>query len=318
MEPETLPAGSPHQRNGFFFNERGLRAGWRLLIYLAILAVCFALLQLLVVVIFTKLHLPPPSNGVLLPGIQIVGEIAAFLLMLVAAFIMSRIERRRMAVYGLPLTGQSLIRRFIAGCVLWGFLPLTICLSVMHLFHSFDFGPVVLRGEEIARFALEWGIAFIVVGLSEEFLLRGYALYTLADGIGFWPAAIILSALFGIGHSFNPGETRVGLLATVVFALFASITLRYTGNLWLAVGAHAGWDWGQTFFYGVNDSGMRGFGHLLEPSTHGPIWLTGGTVGPEGSAITLILWTLMSVLVVLIYRRPKPALVVEAPPSPVK
>jgi hypothetical protein len=76
------------------------------------------------------------------------------------------------------------------------------------------------------------------------------------------------------------------------------------------VGAHAGWDWGQSFFYRVSDSGMRAQGHLLEPSFHGPDWLTGGTVGPEGSAITLILWTLMIALFVLIYRRRAPALVV--------
>jgi CAAX protease family protein len=312
LEPETLPAaGSAHQPNWIFFNDRGLRAGWRLLIYLGIITVCFAFLQLLVFVVVAKAHLPPPTRGVLQPGIQIIGEFVSFLLMLLAAFIMSRIERRNMGEYGLPLTGQSAVKRFIAGYVLWGFLPLTICLSVMHLFHGFDFGPTVLHGGEVARYAIEWGVAFILVGLSEEFLLRGYVLYTLADGIGFWPAAIIFAVLFGIGHSFNPGETRVGLLATVVFAMFASIALRYTGNLWLAVGAHAGWDWGQSFFYGVSDSGLHAQGHLLEPSVHGPVWLTGGSVGPEGSVITLILWILMSGLIILLYRRRKPALVVE-------
>ena len=196
MEPETLPAGSAHQPSWIFFNDRGLRAGWRLLIYLGIIAVCFALLQLFVFVLVDKAHLPAPINGVLQPGIQIIGETAAFLFMLLAAFIMSRIERRSMGAYGLPLTGQSAVRRFIAGYVLWGFLPLTICLSVIHLFHGYDFGPLALHGGEIARYAIEWGIAFILVGLSEEFLLRGYVLYTLADGIGFWPAAIIFAVVF--------------------------------------------------------------------------------------------------------------------------
>jgi hypothetical protein len=97
----------------------------------------------------------------------------------------------------------------------------------------------------------------------------------------------------------------------VVFALFASVTLRYTGSLWLAVGAHAGWNWGQSFFYGVSDSGLRAKGYLLGPSFHGPVWLTGGTVGPEGSVVTLILWTVMIALFVILYRRRGPVLVVE-------
>ncbi len=129
------------------------------------------------------------------------------------------------------------------------------------------------------------------------------------------PQQFLWPSLFGLGHAGNGGETRIGLIATVVFALFASTTLRYTGNLWLAVGAHAGWDWGQSFFFGVNDSGIQAEGHLLNPSVHGPVWLSGGTVGPEGSIVALILWVLMTLLFVVLYRkRPEPALVItEAP-----
>ncbi|HET9366225.1 MAG TPA: hypothetical protein VFP71_14560, partial [Candidatus Angelobacter sp.] len=80
-------------------------------------------------------------------------------------------------------------------------------------------------------------------------------------------------------------------------------------NLWMAVGAHAGWDWGQTFFYGVNDSGFQAPGHLLNPHTQGPDWLSGGSVGPEGSVVTLIFWILMTIAVVIFYRPRSPVLV---------
>ena len=307
METDTTSAGLPRFISAALFNDRGLRAGWRLLIYIAIIA---GLLQL--VSLAANRVRPPTHSSVLGPGIQIIIETLALLCFLLAAYIMSRIERRSMGEYGLPVRGQPVLRRFIVGYVFWGFLPLTICLAVMRLLHVFDFGSPALHGAAIARFALEWMVGFILVGLAEEFLLRGYALFTLADGLGFWPAAIILAALFGFGHSFNPGETRIGLIGTVVFALFASVALRLTGNLWLAVGAHAGWDWGQSFFYGVPDSGMVTQGHLLEPSFHGPALLTGGTVGPEGSVVTLVLWSLMIVLFAIIYRPRRPALVVVA------
>jgi len=308
MEPETLPA-APSRGRFVFFNDRGLRAGWRLLIYLGILFVSYAVFILLLFALFPKLRQQGPAAA-FSPGIVLLSDGPFFLLMLLAAFIMSRIERRNMGEYGLPLKGRPVLGRFLVGYAFLGFLPLTVCLLIMRLCHAFQFGSLVLHGREALVFGLEWALAFLFVGLAEEYLLRGYLLYTMADGIGFWPAAIIMGILFGLGHSGNSGETRIGLIATVVFALFASITLRYTGSLWLAVGSHAGWNWGQSFFYGVSDSGMRAQGHLLEPSFQGPSWLTGGTVGPEGSVITLVLWVLMSFLVVLIYRRRGPALVV--------
>jgi hypothetical protein len=58
---------------------------------------------------------------------------------------------------------------------------------------------------------------------------------------------------------------------------------------------------------------------MLNPSFHGPVWLTGGTVGPEGSVVTLILWIAMMVIFYFVYRKPRQsALIVEfggtAPP----
>lgn len=291
-----------------FFNDRGLRAGWRLIIFIAIL---FCLV-LLIAFPLQSIARKQAATGALDPGPQIISESLTFLVILIASWIMSKIEKRSMGLYGLPLQDAAIVRRLVTGYVFWGFIPLTVCLLVLHFFHAFDFGNFALHGADIVRWGFAWFVGFMLVGFAEEYLLRGYALYTLADGIGFWPATIVLGVLFGLGHSFNPGETRIGVVATVVFAIFASITLRVTGNLWLAVGAHAGWDWAQSFFYGVSDSGMTARGHLLNPTFHGPVWLTGGTVGPEGSVVTLILWIAMMGIFYLFYRkRREPALVVE-------
>ena len=46
------------------------------------------------------------------------------------------------------------------------------------------------------------------------------------------------------------------------------------------------WDWGESYLYSVPDSGTYLPGHLLNSTFHGPIWLTGGSVGPEGSYLT--------------------------------
>ena len=284
-----------------FLNDRGLRAGWRLLIFILI----FAGIQFAIFAPFVLLRgrPPAPTGGVLTPGTQLVAEALTLAGLLLASWIMSRIEKCSMGDYGLPLRGTPVFQLLVNGYVFWGFLALSICLIALHLLGVYDFGGALLHGGEIVKWGLAWFVVFLLVGFAEEYLLRGYLLCTLADGIGFWPATIVMGVLFGLGHAQNPGETRIGVVATVVFAIFASVTLRLTGSLWLAVGAHAGWDWGQSFFFGVSDSGMKAQGHLLDPRIHkGPEWLTGGTVGPEGSVVTLILWCAMMMLFYLVYR----------------
>lgn len=130
-------------------------------------------------------------------------------------------------------------------------------------------------------------MGFILVGLFEEFLYRGYAQHTLGIAFGFWPAAILLSALFAALHLMNAGESIIGALDVFIYSLFACFTLQKTGNLWFAVGLHAAWDFSLTFLFSVPGSGMQGKGQLLASILHGPRWLTGGRAGPEGSAIGL-------------------------------
>ena len=308
---------SPPSKLHFIFrNERGLRAGWRLLIFAGMVAVFFKLLSLLLSA--TRGAQPRTQENVIDPWPQLFAGVFVFLVVLFFTWVMSRIEHRPMGVYGLPLR-RSLFKSFFCGWLFWGFLPLTVLVLVMRGLGVFYFGTIALHGGELIRFALLWGAVFLLVGLVEEYVTRGYALYTLADGIGFWPAAILQALVFGWGHMSNPGETRIGLVDVCLFAIFAATTLRLTGNLWLAVGAHAGWDWGESFFYGVNDSGATAAGHLLNSHVQGAAWLSGGTVGPEGSVLSSVLLVLMTAAFVAIYRNRNTTnsqLTATATPSP--
>jgi uncharacterized protein len=308
MEPQSETSVSPPSSTVqlVFFNSRGLRAGWRLSIFAGILATLYLLVTLAARQISASggaaAARGPKLSDVpyLLPLAVGIGELLVFLVVLLVSWVMSRIERRKVGEYGLPLR-KSAWSNFLTGYVLWGFLPLSVLLLLMRGLHVFYFGDLSLRGAPILYWGLLWAFAFLMVGFLEEYLSRGYALYTLADGIGFWPAATVMAVLFAWGHMSNGGETRIGIVGVFLFAIFSAVTLRRTGNLWLAVGAHAGWDWGQSFFYGVSDSGIQMSGHLLNPHAQGPDWLSGGSVGPEGSVLTLILWALMTVGFLVFY-----------------
>jgi membrane protease YdiL (CAAX protease family) len=203
-----------------------------------------------------------------------------------AAVALANIENRSVDLYGLPRK-QAFGFRFWVGAV-WGFAGISALLLIMHLARVFDFGGAVLHGSRVLKFAIFWGCYFVLVGLFEEFLFRGYFQFALSERAGFWPTAILGSMMFGGIHLLNADENLAGAIGAGLIGLFLCFTLLRTGTLWFAVGFHAAWDWGETFFYAVPNSGTAEPGHLLSPKMHGPAWLTGGNVGPEASVFLLI------------------------------
>lgn len=77
--------------------------------------------------------------------------------------------------------------------------------------------------------------------------------------------------------------------------------MQRTGTIWPAVGFHAAWDFGQTF-YGVPDSGMLPYHGVFHSAFSGPTWLTGGIVGPEASLFTPITLLVVGLIFSRFYR----------------
>ncbi len=276
----AMGAVSGFPRN-LFVNEAGLRAGWRLLIYAAIF---FALWMASIVLLGLLIR---PGRSIDSPSVQFFGELGTFLAAFLAAWVMSRLEERPIGVYGLP--GRSAFgRQFWLGC-LFGFCEIVLLIALIAAFGGYSLGSLLEHGTAIAKWGLFWGVFFLVVGLAEEFFFRGYSLYTLAEAIGFWPAAVTLSAIFGAVHLRNPGEGWIGAAGVFVVGVFWSFTLKRTGSLWFALGMHATFDFGETFLFSVPDSGMIFPGHLSNATLHGANWLTGGTPGPEGSVFDFLI-----------------------------
>ena len=223
---------------------------------------------------------------------ELYSESAFALGALVPAFLMARMEQRHFDDYGLPRRG-AFGSRFWTGAA-WGLAAITVLLLALRTLQVLGFGHLALHGPHILRFAAFWGVFFLMVALFEEFALRGYLLFLLAEWVGFWPAAIVLSLVFGAIHLSNSHETLTGAAGAAVIGLFFCLTLKRTGNLWFAVGFHAFWDWGETFLYGVPDSGTTEPGHLLSPVLTGPAWLAGGTAGPEASLLCFVLVGLLA------------------------
>jgi len=265
----------PHPLHRVFIGPHGLRPGWRLLIYIALWRLFAFLLGYLVL-----------PRGTLEIWQEMAGEVRQMVAVILPALVMAAIEKRPFGAYGLP-GRQAFGKLFWAG-MLWGIATITLLVFAIGGFGDFSLGTVALHGVRVIKFAIFWGAFFTVVGFFEEFLLRGYSQFTLSTGMGFWPTAVLLSVIFAIMHTGNPGETFIGLAAVAAIGLFFCLTLHRTGSLWFAVGFHASFDWGESYLYSVRDSGTTITGHLLNSTFHGSRWITGGSVGPEGSLLIYV------------------------------
>ncbi len=304
--PATPP---PALLNEIFLGSEGLRAGWSLLLYFALLLTLMAAGGSL-----SERLLPSPalsrSTTLLAPKMVFVGVGVEFLCVVVATWAMARIERRPNSVFGLG--SRRALSRFLAGLG-WGFALLSLLVLSLRAAGLLVFDARLLFGRSALRYGAIWLIGFLIVGLHEEYLFRGYMQITLArglsciygwfhaparDALGFWTAAVLLSFGFGATHRSNAGESPIGLLAAGVIGVVFCLSLWRTGSLWWAIGFHAAWDWAQSFIYGVADSGLVVRGHLFATHPAGKPILSGGLTGPEGSLFILPICALIAGVIV--------------------
>ena len=287
-ESVTIPSMAP-ARYAIFRGPNGLRAGWRLLIFLAILLPIGYGVSLSIDSLMHRLHgdSSTPLGNVLSLDLLVPP-------LLIATWIMGRIERRTFADYGLPWR-RAFGRRFWQGAC-FSFASISLLLVTMRLAGVFSFGPISLHGWDVWKFGAAWAVLLFLGALLEDFFYRGYLLFTLTTGIGFWPAAIVTSLLMGGMHYFNPSGRGLGPVSATMYCLVTCLVLRRTGDLWMPLGIHLAWAWGEVYFYGVPDSGFPANGHLLNARFHGNPLLTGGGFGPEASIFTLTLLAFWGVI----------------------
>jgi hypothetical protein len=289
-EPEKEPAAFPSvKRRPLWFNHHRVSAIGRLLLFLILVRV------LLTPLLFAAVR---PFRFKIEATLDYIAEALVLIAVLLGTLIMARIEQRSFFDYG--LRDRRATQDFFKGAVV-GYLALTLMLLGLRATHHSHFGPEYPRGTALLRAALINVLVFALTALYEEMSFRGYPLYTLTEGIGFWPATVAMSLFFAWEHTLNPGESRVGIAAVFVFGLVLAFSVRRSGSLLWAMGFHFMWDFSETFVYGVPDSGLVSPAHLLSTRFTGPAWITGGSVGPEGSYFIFLVLAIVALTIHLIY-----------------
>ena len=297
--------GNPGNFSTVYLSVKVLRAVGRFLLFVIGALVVQGLLEFAIV---RFLHYQPAQGWIARD--MLLSELVGFLVVLAATLIAARLERRSSAAYGFPFRG-AFGRRWWEGMA-WGTLAPLATFAMIAATGAARVDGLALHGLALAKAAVLWLLAMILLGLFEELLIRGYPLQTLSRGIGFWPAAIATSVIFGALHYFTkPMENWVDATTVGLLGLFLCFTVHRTGDLWFAIGFHTAFDYLALNVLGAPNTGNEGkpiADHFLDTHFTGADWITGGPRGIEASAFMFLVIAILFLAMHWRSRRHEPAI----------
>mgnify|MGYP003571042828 CR=1 FL=1 len=262
-------------------------APWALLV--PVIAILFTVISLVGgTVILRSTGLIPARGAPVLPAELAASLIVPFGLMLGLLFLWLRfVEKRSLASIGLQ--GEGTGKRFS-----WGFAigAIMIGVTVMGIwgtggYRVGGFAPAFATPSSLAAMLL-LAVGFTVQAGVEEMVMRGWLLSAMSRKVGVIVASCTSALLFTLLH-FDPDNPNllVDAVTSILFSLFACYWAIKSGSIWGIIGWHAGWNWFQGVGFTIPVTGQQATVPALiaEMAAVGPIWLTGGEVGPEASVV---------------------------------
>ncbi len=198
------------------------------------------------------------------------------------------VERRPFATIGLGPV-RPLLR--LAQGHLTGDMMMACVVGGIWIAGGFTFGgfaPAFTSPAAPASIALLL-VGFVIQSGTEELLFRGWMLSAIAAKFGIAWGVAVSSFVFALLH-FDPHAPFLFSLNVFLFAVFACSWALRTGNIWGVMGWHAGWNWLLGTGFGLRVTGLDTHmpALLVKLTQSGPVYLTGGAQGAEGSIVCSI------------------------------
>jgi membrane protease YdiL (CAAX protease family) len=220
------------------------------------------------------------------PAYLALNSVVLFLPTVTALLFMARFgDQTPVTAFGFAIHDHWLKDFAVGIAIAAGMLSLTVAGSVM-------FGEVHMTWSgssgAISGFALTFA-ALALSALCEELVFRGYPLQILMKGLGPWSSMILISFLFGLLHSRNPGANLLSILGTVLAGVALAVAYVRTRSVWLPYGIHLGWNVGLSMVLGYPMSGIRTVS-ILKTDVSGSQVLLGGDYGPEAGLVGMVVF----------------------------
>lgn len=207
-------------------------------------------------------------------------------MILTALLFCKLIQKRKMTTVGFQKPGMW--KEYLCGMAVgFGIFSVAVLICVVT-------GSLKIRGLS-ATFSvgifLLFLVGYLVQGMAEEVLCRGYFLVSVSRR---YPLAVGIAAnalLFAALHLLNDGISVLAFINLVLFGVFASIYFIKRGNIWGVGALHSIWNLAQGNFYGIRVSGMQtSCSVLTSEMVSGRELINGGDFGLEGGlAVTIVL-----------------------------
>jgi membrane protease YdiL (CAAX protease family) len=195
------------------------------------------------------------------------------------------VDRRRRASLGFSARLYDLLTGAIIGAAI-------LCVPIGLLLFT-GAAHIEPHLETLSAQALAIGLVVCFFNVvTQEVLVRSYMFQELWSKYGAWVATIVTTIIFVALHAKPISEGTQGLIAganIMLASLLLSLAYVRTGQLWLPIGIHLGWNGLQGPVLGINVTGNDlAFGHWSVFSFSGDALWTGGAMGVEGGLAGLI------------------------------
>lgn len=216
--------------------------------------------------------------------VMLVQLFATALATLTVILFCKKIEKRSVASMG--LRRGHFWREYGLGSLI-GILLISACVGICVFSGSLTLAPSAFSPVMWVLFLL----GFLVQGMSEEVMCRGYMMVSVSRKNALWLAVLTNSIMFALLHIFNPGFGVLPFLNIVLFGILESVYVLKRGDLWGACAIHSLWNFFQGNIYGISVSGTgAGASPLSATVNESMAWLNGGSFGIEGGvAVTAVI-----------------------------
>ena len=215
--------------------------------------------------------------------------------LIIFAIIYCRSVEKR-SLYSMGFNRKKAFSDYITGLLI-GFLMFSAAVLIAFLCGTLTFDGFVL--EDGIYLLLAFFAGFMIQGMGEEVLTRGYFMISLANRSSLLLAVLTISVLFALLHSFNNAVDTLPLVNIALFGIFASIYTLKMNSIWGISAVHTAWNFVQGNVFGISVSGNPVKVSLLSfrPKEVGTI-INGGAFGLEGGlAVTTVL--VISIIILL-------------------
>ena len=224
----------------------------------------------------------------------VLGLVTAVLAVLVYAWVVRRTEHRAPT----EVARSGAVARLLRGALIGAGMFAAVIANIAFL------GGYHVEGWGSPTGALGLLGFMAAAAVTEELLFRGVLFRILEERTGTWIALALTGVVFGAMHLANPDATLWGATAIAIEAGFMlAACYAATRNLWVPIGLHFGWNFAAGGIFSVVVSGNGESKGLLETSMSGPVALSGGAFGPEGSLYAVLAGVVLTVVFLWLAKR---------------